>query len=281
MFNILEMLPPLPRIKVIDIGAMSLGQGTEPYFPLMELNMVDVTGFEPIDKEYKKLLQSAPSNYRYFPYFIGNGSNGTFYECNYPMTSSLYEPNTELLSKFQNLENFVQVVKKHKVQTKRLDDIKEIVDTDLIKVDVQGGELDVFQGATKLLESAVLIQTEVEFLPLYKNQPLFADIDSHLRQHGFVFHNFAGLSGRMFKPLVDTGNINRWISQPLWSDAIYVKDFMKIELLKDEKLLKLIVILHSLYGSFDLCCMLLNSYDSRHKTKLGEMYLDRLINATK
>jgi len=276
MFDISEVLPDLPRINIVDIGAMSLGEGTEPYHKLMELGIADIVGFEPIKEEWEKLISTAPPNYRYFPYFIGDGKSATFHECNYPMTSSLYEPNTKLLDKFQNLENLVQVVKKTRVETKCLDDIDDIGDIDLLKIDVQGAELDVLKGARKSLKNCLIIHTEVEFVPLYKNQPLFSDIDFYLRKSDFYFHKFAGLMGRMFKPLFDKRDINIWISQTLWSDAVYVSNFMKLAQLSENKLTKLAIILHSVYESYDLCLATLIELDKKANTKLAEEYLSRL-----
>ncbi|MFY7697106.1 MAG: hypothetical protein ACOVQK_12230 [Cyanobium sp.] len=37
------------------------------------------------------------------------------------------------------------------------------------------------QNATTVLATASVIQCEVEFVELYKGQPLFADVDSFLR----------------------------------------------------------------------------------------------------
>jgi hypothetical protein len=44
------------------------------------------------------------------PYFIGDGVTHTFYQCNYAFTSSLFEPNRELVNKFQNLDNLMRAV---------------------------------------------------------------------------------------------------------------------------------------------------------------------------
>jgi len=259
---------------------MSLGEGTEPYIALMELGVADIIGFEPIEQEYQKLLSSTPDNCKYFPYFIGDGKDGTFHECNYPMTSSLYEPNTRLLDKFQNLENLVQVIKTSRVKTKRLDDISEINDIDLLKIDVQGAELDVLKGATTVLKNCLAIHTEVEFIPLYKNQPLFADVDTYLRKKGFYFHKFADINGRMFKPLVDTNDINNWASQPLWADAVYATNFMRLGNLSPAKLIKLAIILHSVYQSYDFCMAALVELDKKSDSDISETYLKKLSQST-
>ena len=75
------------------------------------------------------------------------------------------------------------------VSTRRLDDLSEIAALDFLKIDVQGSELSVFNGARRHLERAVAVHTEVCFLPLYKNQPLFGDIDVDLRRRGMIPHS--------------------------------------------------------------------------------------------
>ncbi|MFM7793657.1 MAG: FkbM family methyltransferase, partial [Microcystis panniformis] len=65
---------------------------------------------------------------------------------------------------------------------------------DFLQVDVQGAELNIFQGAQQIIKNSTLaIQTEVEFAPIYKNQPLFADVNSHLRQQGFFLQELKEL----------------------------------------------------------------------------------------
>ena len=254
---------------------MSLGDGTEPYAPLLGALECDVIGFEPVAAELEKLNRTKKESELFLPYFIGDGSIRTFYECNASMTSSLFEPNTALLQKFQNLEELVRVVKTSSVATKRLDDIDEVKGTDFLKVDVQGAELLVFRGAEKLLSDVLVIHTEVEFLELYKGQPLFSDIDAFLRAHGFQLHKMSQ-TGRTFKPLIVDNDINAVMSQILWGDAVYVRDFMAFERLPAAGLLKLVAILHENYHSFDLALLALQAHDHQTGSQLHQAYLDRL-----
>jgi hypothetical protein len=57
----------------------------------------------------------------------------------------------------------------------------------LLKLDVQGAELKVLQGSTRLLarKAIGLIYAEVEFIPLYQNQPLFHDVSAWLYAYGY------------------------------------------------------------------------------------------------
>ena len=67
------------------------------------------------------------------------------------------------------------------IETTRLDDIKELEAPDILKLDIQGAELDVLRHGVKTLESAVIIESEVEFLELYKGQPIFGDMQVYAR----------------------------------------------------------------------------------------------------
>jgi FkbM family methyltransferase len=60
----------------------------------------------------------------------------------------------EFLSQFMALPIMCDVVSTQGVQTTRLSEIGEC---DYLKIDVQGGELDVLKGAQRLLESIIAI----------------------------------------------------------------------------------------------------------------------------
>jgi FkbM family methyltransferase len=275
VFAIASILPPLPRLKIVDIGAMTMGEGKDCYAPLLRSTPCELIGFEPVTAEFEKLQSAAKKHARYLPYFVGDGSMRTFHECCLPMTSSLFEPNTALLAKFHLLAEATRVVKKYRVQTTRLDDIPDVRGTDFLKVDVQGAELMVFRGGANMLGEVLAIHTEVEFVPLYKEQPLFADVDAFLRGRGFQFHQM-GTAGRAFKPIVANNDLNAGMSQLLWAEATYVRDFMAFDRLAPMALLKLACILHEVCRSFDLAAVALEAYDRQAGTRIHPAYLERL-----
>jgi FkbM family methyltransferase len=277
--RIAPLLPKLPPLKIVDVGAMSLGEESDAYSPLANAVHCEVIGFEPVAKECEKLIAMNIPGRTYLPYFVGDGTVRKFYECNASMTSSLFEPNTPLLDKFQRLETVTRVVNVSDVETRRLDDIPETVDTDFLKLDVQGGELLVLKGAEARLKDVLVIHTEVEFVPLYKDQPLFADIDSFLRARGFAFHKMNGFAGRTFKPMLISNRPSGTMSQTLWGDAVYVRDFMAFDTLTPEALLKIATICHENYKSYDLAAVALEAYDRKMGTELQKNYLPALVGA--
>jgi FkbM family methyltransferase len=278
LFPIAEIFSPL-RASIVDIGAMDLGGEEDPFVRLSRRGLASIIGFEPLPEECAKLNAKADATRRYLPYAIADGSRRTLHVTNTGMTSSLLPPNGPLISLFMNLAELMQVVRTEQIDTRRLDDIPEIAQAgcDMIKADVQGLEFEIFSNAENVLSSCLLVQTEVEFVPLYENQPLFAEVDQVLRRNGFLFHKFLGLAGRPFRPLMMNRDPNAPISQVLWSDAVYVRDFTRLDGIEPAGLLKLAMLLHELYGSIDLCHRVLSAHDQKTGQSLAAKYMERLL----
>jgi FkbM family methyltransferase len=274
MFSIREILPePLPVIRVVDAGAAAYE--TDPFAQLSRQGLCEVIGLEPNADNCARRNADARPGHRYLPYALGDGRVRRFYECQNPLTSSLYRPNAPMLAKFSRLE--LPVVAEHDIQTHRLDDLPEIQDIDYLKLDVQGAELDIILGGPRLLDGTVLVHTEVEFIPLYTDQPLFGDIDVALRKAGLWLHKLDGIHGRVLQPLVPNNNPFAPLSQILWADAaVYVRSFMTFDQVAPEKLLKLAIILHEVYASFDLAALALQHHDIQTGKGLWKTYLNRL-----
>ena len=149
---------------------------------------------------------------------------------------------------------------------------------DLLKLDVQGSELAIFQGGEEKLSGTVAIQTEVSFVPLYKKQPVLGDIDLELRGHGFIPHCFAALKKRPIAPCVIDNNPRQAINQLLEADIVYVRDFRRPELMSDEQLKHLALICHHCYQSDDLAlrCVLLLEQRNTLQNGSVQRYLQSL-----
>ncbi len=281
MFSILDLLNGnRPLVSIVDAGAMKLDAAAEVYHPLVQAGVARVLGFEPVAAECEKLNAAGRASHCYLPLAVGDGRRRTLHVCNFSMTSSLYEPNSALLDLYQGLGEFCRVVEKQQIDTVRLDDVAETAGMDFLKLDVQGASLDALRGAVQALESTVVVHTEVEFVPLYKDQPLFAEVDQELRRRGFWFHRFAGLAGRALKPLLINNDPYATIGQLLWADAVYIRDLMQLDGLAPAKLLHLAVILHEVYNSFDTCAHVLGHYDQKTGGSLRDTYMAKLVTVT-
>jgi len=275
MWSLLEFFPEPFQINIVDIGA-ALDERPS-YQSLVDAGRARIIGFEPNAAECEKLNRRYGEPHRFFPFFVGDGEAATFHETNWVLTGSLYKPNTALLSKFQNLAELMTPVATHPVSTTRLDDITEITDVDYIKIDVQGAELKIFRNALRALSGALLIETEVEFVQMYEGQPLFADVDTFLRSRHFQFHTFNGYGGRAFKPLIVNNDVNQGVRQMLWSDALYVRDWMQLDALDEIKLRKYAVLAHDVLASHDLALVVLSALDRRVGGNHAMRYMKRLV----
>ena len=182
-----------------------------------------------------------------------------------------------MLSLFDGFSDWAEVVNSVELDTVRLDDTPETAGMDMLKIDIQGGELMVFQNAPQRLAQALVVHTEVEFIPMYVGQPLFADIDVFLRGAGFMLHRFEPIVLRDFAPLLFGADHYAGHSQAVWGDAIYVRDLTRLEALDVNQLLKLAVIMHDCYRSYDVALHLLREHDRRTKKNSGDIYFEVIV----
>ena len=250
------------KIKVVDVGANPI-DGKPPYLPLLQDGHASVVGFEPQAAALAELNRRKGPNEIYLPAAVGDGKTHTLHLCSASGMTSLFRPNMKLLSLLHGFDEWARVVKTEEVATQRLDDLLEAAQFDLLKIDVQGAELMVMQNAQAGLREALVVQAEVEFLPLYEGQPLFSEVELFLRQHGFVLHRFDRPNSRVIKPLLVNNNIYAGLSQLLWTDALFVRDFTRLAALDDGQLLRLALILADCYQSSDLVVHVLEEYDRR------------------
>ena len=257
------------KFTILEIGALQLENSKEPFYQLLEyFPSSEIIGFE-IDKELcDKMNSKASKGVKYYPHALGErNEKKKLYNTQNPMCTSLYKPNESLISLYNNLE--VSYLKNEtETETIALDTFvskHNIDEIDLIKIDVQGAELDVFKGGKNSIKNVLNIICEVEFVSIYENQPLFGDINNFLSQYEFMFQKFLTIAGRTLKPLKPKNSIAA--SHHMWADAVYIRHVEKIRNLSDEKLLKL-SLLSTIYGSVDLAYYCLLAYDKRNSSSL-------------
>jgi FkbM family methyltransferase len=174
-------------VRLFDIGARG---GIDPRWDRFH-PILDVLGFEPDTEECERLNLSAaqlPYRSRFIPFALGSEDREvTFNVCRWPVASSVFEPNLDFLSDFPHAAGLMAVVERRTIRTMPLDAIsgRELIAPDCLKIDVEGAELDVLRGAEDTLAEALVLDVEVELNPLFRDQPLFGDVDAHLRERGW------------------------------------------------------------------------------------------------
>lgn len=170
---------------IVDGGANNGGTITtfKQYFPkstILAFEPLESLGLEENTKEFDNV---------YIEYLALGEENKyiLFNEMNYPDTSSVF------IHRESDTLQHLKVKEKKKVNMISLDSWSEkehFKDIDIIKLDLQGYELNALKGAKRLLSSSVkLVYVECSFKEFYINQPLFCDIYQFMTSCGFEIYN--------------------------------------------------------------------------------------------
>ena len=266
------------RFTLFEVGAIPLGGPPEPFHQLLDLFPGSrIIAFELDEALCRELNEKTPPDITFYSTALGRKSEiRTLYETQHPMCTSLYEPNEALLQLYNNME-VASLKAVSSISTVGLDQFTQehdITDVDFIKIDIQGAELDVFKGGVETLKNVVFIVSEVEFIPHYKDQPLFGDVNVFLTEQGMMFHKLLGKGGRTLKPIIMNNNRN-FASQWIWSDAVYFRNILTLGNLAPDKLLKMSV-LSFIYGSPDVTFYCFATYDEMQNTNYRQRLFDIL-----
>ena len=156
-------------------------------------------GFDPDAEECSRLnsLAGPQAAARFVPVALGAEPGlATLYMTKDPGGYSVYPSSTDAVENHPGLEGG-RVMDTMVISMTTLDDWcrEEGVDrVDVMKLDTQGSELDILQGAAATLAGVRAIEVEVQFNELYEDVALFGDLDRFLRAHGFVLWRLKNLS---------------------------------------------------------------------------------------
>ena len=206
-------------------------------------------GFEPDAEECARLTAAGKKRRRYFPVAAGKAREmRRFHVTRSAACSSLLRPNDRLADRFLGFAPLFEVVDELDIETVALDEYlpsQGVTAVDVLELDTQGSELEILRGADVLLRDSVLaLQVEVEFAPMYTDQPLFGEVDSHLRGYGFSLFDLTRYRGR--RKTLEPHQPTR--GQLLWGQALYLRDYERLA--TAERQLRLAV-LASFYGHDD------------------------------
>jgi FkbM family methyltransferase len=198
--------------SVIDVGA-NRGQ-----FALLVRNLfpqAEVHAFEPLESERRFFELVVDPSVKLYPVALGaQAGQSSFYVTSRPDSSSLLRP-----GECQAVANGVVHASSQTVTVAQLDnalDVSALPRPILMKLDVQGGELDALKGAMGSLPLIDSIYTEVSFVPFYDGQPLAGEITAFLEQNGFILR----------------GVFNHWWAPgfgPGGADLLFVKPSLQLK----------------------------------------------------
>ena len=210
-------------LGLIDVG--SLG-GVHPVAePAAAL--IQALCFEPDEEAFRALERQYASPAPYAAVKVmrdalggTRSSSRDLYVAKVPTNTSLLEPNPRFISRYR-AERFL-VDRVIKVATRPLDEVAPEPFGEIIKLDTQGSEHEIMQGAAQLLrERCVSVLVEVEFFQVYRDQKTLSDIDVLLRQHGFSLYGLYP-HYRSTKSLDPAREHTE--ERLMWADAVFFKD---------------------------------------------------------
>jgi len=200
--ELLELLHPAPPGVIYDIGA---NVGTWTCLAKSVFPQARIEAFEPLAvhfDEFRKWTAPWPDDVRLHPVALGAAERAAeMHVMDYSDASSLLPVNPAGRSEFK-----INPVASQTVPVVPLDLFaarENLPLPDLLKLDVQGYELEVLRGGTRCLSHAGAVLCEVSFREFYSGQPLFCDVAGMLATHGFALHAI-GAGTALGAPLVQT-----------------------------------------------------------------------------
>jgi len=203
-----EMLKGKANV-IFDVGANS-GNTTLKYLKLFPNAMIH--SFEPFLDSYKLFinLHKDNLNVNLNKYALSNDVGSSILNINKSVdTNSFLESKKIGASSDKSCVSVSQIL----VETNTIDNycsLNNIKEIDILKIDVQGSEIEVLKGALDMLKkgSIKLIYIETYFKRQYVNQPLFHDIAKLLYNYNFELQD-------IYDPYFSENNI-------VWCDSIFV-----------------------------------------------------------
>jgi FkbM family methyltransferase len=157
-----------------------------------------IVSFEPLKQAYEnlKIKSKNDNNWLINNYALGNDNFKTYINvAGNSVSSSILEMTTSHLKNAPGSEYFG----KEEIEVKTLNSIYNKFYSSsnnlMVKIDTQGYEKFVLDGANELFEKIIVLQLEMALITLYKDEYLFKEMLNYLDQIGFqLFYNENGFS---------------------------------------------------------------------------------------
>ncbi|MCX8228178.1 MAG: FkbM family methyltransferase [Sulfitobacter sp.] len=276
-----KVLKPKRLTRICDVGANPIGPA--PYEKLLQSGFCEVWGFEPQPEAYAQLVQNQVPNTHFLPYAIGPAGKATLQICANGGFTSLLEPNADTVNALGRMGRGTRVIERVEMTLHPLDGMKDLPPFDLLKIDIQGGEVGVYQSGKKRVGKALAVISEVAAIPIYHNQPLMDAQMSELRKLGFHFHKFMFLKPVHFLNEFSVRLPRReFHEQALDGDAVFIRKLLDLAALSPEELKHLVVLTDAVILSQDLAVTAMAELVRRGNLTSDQVhgYIDLLPHAT-
>ena len=253
LLNLINSLPDKNLITLMDVGA---ADGLSNTWKQISTN-IHYIAFEPDERSDTDNNIHNFGKIEIFRKAVWNSNDPIHFNLTKKeQNSSCYKPNYNFLQNFPNVQRF-EIVEILDVIPIKISDLK-LNNIDFIKLDIQGGELNVLKGTGNILFNTIGLEIEVEFLELYKNQPIFGDLINYLKDYNFEFFDFTTLTKW------ERDNIQSELGQCIFADALFLKtpeDIVKNSITNNNIYITKYIIICLIYNKLDLIIVLKNHLD--------------------
>lgn len=179
--------------SVVDVGA-NRGQ-----FTLLMAGLFPdarILAFEPLIEPFRKLLDVTAKHHKVRAFNAAIGPTRT----TMPMNVSKRDDSSSLLPISTAQETIFPNTGHARVDQVRVAPLGDFMDDmdlarpSLLKIDVQGFELEVLKGSADCLDAFDAVYVEASFVQLYNGQPFASDIIDYLHQRDFRLRGIYNLS---------------------------------------------------------------------------------------
>lgn len=245
------------RLRIVYVGASQHEDVDEPLVDFCRRHPSDISAYDADPGAGELLVRRFGTDVTFHPECVGDGSPVRLHVMRQRGQSAVFPRGGLVTRLFENFAEQMECERLEERRTVRLD-ANESGLVDLLKIDVQGAQNQVIDGASGLMAQVAVVEVECEFVAQYEGAPLFADTAKLLDAAGFQFHCFTGYASR---PVRGFGRVDDPYgpgSQWLWAECVFVRRFEAWGGMSARALRGAAAVLLDLYDSADLAALALS-----------------------
>ena len=246
--RILAEFLPHEKFVLLDGGAREAESDAR--WSRLDIARLEIHGFEPAETECARLNAHAKATgikNHYYPVGLWSIDGTLPFHENLAGGGSSFMHQNQAVSDRWKFENPTQVSLAREIFRPKCTYDMEVVTVetwarensintiDFVKLNVQGGELEILKTAGPVLDTVLGLLAEVSFCESYVDRPFFSDVDVFLRSNGFVFFDLLAhhYIGREHSPLAQQhlksvrpklGQLTSAWGQLIEGHALYLRD---------------------------------------------------------